>query len=137
MTGFRLHLVGLAAATLSLASASATKPAFFDIYVSNERSGDISVIDGQTNAVVATFPAGKRPRGIQSAPDGKRVYVVLSGSPRMAPGVETERPPADKSADALAVIDPGARKVVERWRVGSDPEQFALSRGWEVRLCRQ
>ncbi len=106
----------------------AAEPKGFAIYVSNERSGDVSIIDGQTNAVVATIPVGKRPRGIHSSPDGKHVYLVLSGSPRMAPGVDTERAPADKTADALATIDTSLRKLVQRWHVGSDPEQFALSK---------
>ncbi len=73
------------------------------VFVSNERSGDVTVIDGASDAIVATFPVGKRPRGIHAAPDGKRVFVALSGSPRMAPGVDTERAPADKAADGLAV----------------------------------
>src|SRR5213592_2574227 len=79
------------------------------VFVSNEKSGDVTVIDGSTDAVVATFPVGKRPRGIHAAPDRKRIFVTLSGSPRMAPGVDTERAPADKSADGLGVIDPVAR----------------------------
>lgn len=118
----------LAVSTLGIAEGRASAAKGFAIYVSNERSGEVSVIDGATNAVVATIPAGKRPRGIQCAPGGNFVYLVLSGSPRMAPGVETERAPADKSADALIKIDAVTRKVVERWHVGSDPEQFALSK---------
>ena len=98
------------------------------VFVSNERSGDVTVIDGTSDAVVATFAVGKRPRGIHATPDGKRIFVTLSGSPRMAPGVETERAPADKTADGLAVIDVSARKVIDRWHVGSDPEQFAISK---------
>jgi len=39
----------------------AESPSYF-VYVSNERSGDISVIDGATDAVVTTFKAGKRPQ---------------------------------------------------------------------------
>ena len=112
----------------TVAHLRATESNAFAIYVSNERSGDVSVIDGQTNAVVATIPVGKRPRGIHCSPDGKHVYVVLSGSPRMAPGVDTERAPADKTADALAAIDTSSRKLVQRWHVGSDPEQFAISK---------
>lgn len=100
----------------------------YQVFVSNERSGDVTVIDGSTDAVVATFPVGKRPRGIHATPDGRRVFVTLSGSPRMAPGVDTERAPADKSADGLGVIDPVARKLIDRWHAGSDPEQFAISR---------
>ena len=100
----------------------------YEVYVTNERSNDVTVIDGSTDAVVATFPVGKRPRGIHPARDGKRVFVALSGSPRMAPGVETERAPADKAADGLGVIDPVARKMIDRWHAGSDPEEFAISK---------
>ena len=46
----------------------------------------------------------------------------------MAPGVDENRAPADKSADGLGVIDPVARKLIDRWHVGSDPEQFAISK---------
>src|ERR1700719_595072 len=113
----------LVSAALSVSAASR----HYDVYVSNERSGDVTVIDGTTDAVVATFPVGKRPRGIHAAPGGTRIFVTLTGSPRMAPGVETERAPSDKAADALGVIDPSARKLIDRWHVGSDPEQFAIS----------
>src|SRR6266536_2576579 len=107
--------------------ARAEAPGYF-VFVSNERSGDVSVIDSTTDAVVATFRVGKRPRGIHATPDGQRLFVTLSGSPRMAPGVDENRPPADKSADGLGVIDPVARKLIDRWHVGSDPEQFAISK---------
>src|SRR2546429_8929840 len=98
------------------------------VFVSNEHSGDVTVIDGATDEVVATFRVGKRPRGIHAAPDGKRLFVTLSGSPRMAPGIDGNRAPADKAADGLGVIDPSARKLIDRWHVGSDPEQFAISK---------
>src|SRR5438067_7683918 len=98
------------------------------VYVSNERSGDISVIDGATDSVVATFKAGKSPRGIHAAPECNRLFVTLSGSPRMAPGLDENRAPADKTADGLGVIDPVERKLIDRWHVGSDPEQFAISK---------
>ena len=111
----------LVSVALSVSAASQ----HYDVYVSNERSGDVTVIDGATDAVVATFPVGKRPRGIHAAPGGGRIFVTLSGSPRMAPGVDTERAPSDKAADGLGVIDPSARKLIDRWHVGSDPEQFA------------
>ena len=98
------------------------------VFVSNERSGDVTVIDGATDSVISTFSVGKRPRGIHAAPDGTRVFVTLSGSPRMAPGVDENRAPADKTADGLGVIDPVARKLIDRWHAGSDPEQFAISK---------
>src|SRR5262245_46909312 len=98
------------------------------VFVSNERSGDVTVIDGATDSVVGTFPVGKRPRGIHATPDGRRVFVTLSGSPRMAPGLDENRAPADKRADGLGVIDPATEKLIDRWHVGSDPEQFAISK---------
>ena len=108
-------------------SARAESPGYL-VFVSNERSGDVTVIDRTTDAVVTTFPVGKRPRGIHATPDGKRLFVTLSGSPRMAPGVDEDRAPADKTADGLGVIDAATRKLIDRWHVGSDPEQFAISR---------
>src|ERR1051325_8335384 len=111
-----------------LASVACADAPSYLVFVSNERSGDVTVIDGTTDAVVATFPVGKRPRGIHATPDGKRVFVTLSGSPRMAPGVDENRAPADKTADGLGVIDPTAHKLIDRWHVGSDPEQFAISK---------
>src|SRR5881396_941724 len=125
----RFSLWGIASfvvgAVMCLAKAESTS---YLVFVSNERSGDVSVIDGATDDVVATFKVGKRPRGIRATPDGTRVFVTLSGSPRMAPGVDENRAPADKSADGLGVIDPVARKLIDRWHVGSDPEQLAISK---------
>ena len=103
-------------------------PTSYLVFVSNERSGDVSVIDGNRDEVVAMLPVGKRPRGIHGAPDGQRLFVTLSGSPRMAPGLDENRAPADKRADGLGVIDPVARKLIDHWHIGSDPEQFAISR---------
>ncbi len=123
MPRFLVLCVFLAGAMLIRAGS----PDYF-VYVSNERSGDISVIDGATDAVVATIRVGKRPRGIHAPPDGKRLFVTLSGSPRMAPGIDESRAPADKTADGLGVIDPVARRLIDRWHVGSDPEQFAISK---------
>src|SRR5947207_3408313 len=65
---------------MCLAKAESTS---YLVFVSNERSGDVSVIDGAT---------------------------------------------ADKSADGVGMIDPVARKLIDRWHVGSDPEQLAISK---------
>ena len=117
-------------AALGLASpAAAAAP--HTIYVSNERSGDVTVIDGQTRAIAATVPVGKRPRGIHVSPGGARLFVALSGSPRLGPGVDAERARtlvADKAADGIGIVDTRALRVLRKLAVGSDPEQFALSR---------
>lgn len=100
----------------------------YRIYVTNERSGDLSIIDSKTHEVVSTVPLGKRPRGIHASPDGKLIYVALSGSPIAGPGVdESTLPPADKNADGIGVFDVGEGKVVKVLKSGSDPEEFAVS----------
>src|SRR3954471_1271381 len=111
-----------------LASVTRAESPTYQVFVSNERSGDVTVIDGATDSASETFPVGKRPRGIHATRDGRRLFVTLSGSPRLAPGLDENRAPADKRADGFAVIDPSARKLIDRWHVGSDPEQFAISK---------
>jgi YVTN family beta-propeller protein len=76
------------------------------VYVTNERSGDLSVIDVSTQRVLTTIPLGKRPRGLRASPDHSLLYVALSGSPIAGPGVDEDTlPPADKKADGIGVVD--------------------------------
>src|SRR5918994_4709352 len=63
------------------------------LYVTNEISGDLSVIDVETERVIATIPLGKRPRGVRVSPDRSTLYVALSGSPIAPPGVDEESLP--------------------------------------------
>lgn len=101
----------------------------FRVFVTNEVSGDLSIIDGTTLEVLANVPLGKRPRGIHASPDGKTIYVALSGSPIAPPGVdESKLPPPDKSADGIGVFDVEQNKLVRMLPGGSDPENFDLSR---------
>src|SRR5947199_4115071 len=94
------------------------------LYVSNERSGEVTIIAGQSEAVTPTIAVGKRPRGIHCSPDGKRVYVALSGAPRIGPGVDRGRAAADRTADGIRVIDAATRQLLRKLPAGSDPEQF-------------
>lgn len=104
------------------------KPTGYRIYVTNERSGDLSVIDSTTHEVVSTVPLGKRPRGIHASPDGKLIYVALSGSPIAGPGVdESTLPPPDKNADGIGIYDVAQGKLVKMLKSGSDPEEFDIS----------
>src|SRR5204862_4540601 len=101
----------------------------YRIYVTNEASGDLSVIDPAKHEVVATVKLGKRPRGIHASPDGKTIYVALSGSPFAPPGTdESKLPPPDKSADGVGVFDIAQQKMLRKVPGGSDPEQFAISK---------
>lgn len=122
--------IALALAGLFLTGcARETGPRPYRIYVTNEVSGDLSVIDSVKMETIATIPLGKRPRGIVSSPDGKTIYVALSGSPIGGPGVdESTLPPPDKNADGIGVFDVQQNKLLRLIKSGSDPENFDLSK---------
>ena len=103
-------------------------PPPYRVYVTNERSGDLTVIAGGTHEVLATVPLGKRPRGIAVSPDRRQLFVALSGSPPAPPGVdETTLPPPDRAADGIGVVDVAAQQVSTIIQAGTDPEQVALN----------
>ena len=140
-----LGVVGALALATSL-TATPAAAASYQVFVSNERSGDVTIIDGADFKVVGTVPVGKRPRGIHVSPDGKRVYVALSGTPiEGPPPLDAQGNPilkkntksdddddddakADKSADGIGVIDVAKRKLTGKISAGSDPEEFVLSK---------
>lgn len=100
------------------------------LYVSNEDSRNISVIDPATDSVIATIEVGMRPRGVKVSPDGRRVYVALSGSPKCPPTMadaECAKKVADRSQDGVAVVDVTSRKVAKILPAGIDPETFDVS----------
>src|SRR3954452_16565881 len=54
------------------------------ICVSNEKAGTISFVDAKSQNV-ETVSVGKRPRGIHASPDGKYLFVAVSGTPIKGP----------------------------------------------------
>ena len=115
--------------SLRVAAAKSRAAPSYRVYVSNEGSGDLTVIDPVKMEALATVPLGKRARGIHPSPDGKLIYVALSGSPFAPPGVdESTLPPPDKSADGIGVFDIAQNKMLRKVPGGSDPEQFAVSK---------
>ncbi len=132
----------IVSAILSALTGLSLPAAGYHVYVTNERSGDVTVINGSDFSVAATIPVGKRPRGIHLSPDGRVVYVALSGTPIEAPPqIDAHGNPifdkkkggddddnADKAADGIGVLDIAAKKLTGKLNAGSDPEEFALSR---------
>jgi YVTN family beta-propeller protein len=122
--------------SLTTFAAIAAEPSGFLVCVSNERSDDVTIIDGSSQQVLATIPVGKRPRGIHASPDGKTLFVAVSGSPISGPrhvGAsapvldDDEKAKPDHSKDGIAVVDLATKKFVRKIPAGSDPEQFAVS----------
>jgi YVTN family beta-propeller protein len=117
----------------------------YQFFVSNEKSGDVTVINGADFKVVGTIPVGKRPRGIHASPDGSTIFVALSGTPvRDPPALDAGGNPilkkkpsddddddaqeADKAADGIGVVDVVSGKLVRKLPAGSDPEEFDISK---------
>jgi YVTN family beta-propeller protein len=84
------------------------------VFVSNEESANVSVINRQTNRVAATVLTGLRPRGVAAGllPDRLRVYVANRGS------------------NSISVIDPSDNSVESEVpiRFGMEPEDVAAAR---------
>jgi len=122
-------------------TARGEKPSSFWICVSNEKGGDVTLIDGASHKVIATVPVGKRPRGIHASPDGRLLYVALSGRPiEGPPQLDAKGNPilhkgedddddknSDHAADGIGVVDLATQKFVKKLSAGTDPEQFAIS----------
>src|SRR5689334_19301396 len=134
LAGLAVACGGSSPQPASNAAAPAAAPApppvpALGLYVTNEQSGDLSIIDVDAAKVVGTIPLGKRPRGIAASPDGTKLYVALSGSPAAGPGVDEKTlPPPDRSADGIGVVDVQARKLLNVIKSGTDPEQVAVSK---------
>ena len=98
------------------------------LYVTNERTGEISIIDPASRREINRIAVGKRPRGLVASPDHALLYVALSGSPIGGPDVdESSLPPPDQAADGIVVIDLATNRIVKTLRGISDPEQLAIS----------
>ena len=78
------------------------------IFVSNEKSNTVSVVDGGKLEVVATIKVGRRPRGITFNEDMTQIFVCVGDDNR------------------IDVIDVASQKVVDRLPSGPDPELFVL-----------
>src|SRR5262249_9546423 len=101
------------------------------VYVTNEDSRNLTVIDATTDSVVATIEVGTRPRGVKVSPDGRTVYVALSGSPKCPPSMpdaECEKLKADRTKDGVAVVDVASKTTTKVLPAGLDPETFDLTR---------
>ena len=98
------------------------------LYVSDERGGDVVIVDAVSGTVSGRVAVGKRPRGMQLSPDGKYLYVALSGSAIAGPGVDESTLPApERRYDGIGVIDLKTRRLLKTLPSGTDPETLAVA----------
>ncbi|MDE3056179.1 MAG: beta-propeller fold lactonase family protein [Verrucomicrobiota bacterium] len=74
-----------------------------ELYVANNGSNNVSVINSLTNRVTATLPVGTAPLGVAMTPDGSYAYV------------------ANYIDNNISVIDASANKVIGTVAVGRNP----------------
>ena len=96
--------------TLLVVSVASPAHAELRIFVTNERSDDVTVIQAESGTVLKTLSVGKRPRGVTASADGKRVYVANSNS------------------DSLSVVDAAGLSVTGSFPAGRDPEGLTFNR---------
>ena len=78
-------------------------------YITNDGSGNVSVIDTATNSVTATITVGSAPEGVAVSPDGSTVYV------------------ANQHSNNVSVIDTATNRVSATIPVGSEPGGVAVT----------
>lgn len=99
-------------------------------YVTNEDGESVSVLDTDKAELIKTVNVGKRPRGVKLSPDGKHLFVAVSGLPKCPPTVPDEecaKLKRDLTVDGIAVLDTSTLQLVKLFKSGSDPEQFDVS----------
>ncbi len=86
------------------------------IYVTQERSDNVVVINRETDQIVSTIAVGKRPHGVAIQPSINRAYVANSGD------------------DTLSLIDTQTNRVIDKviTRLGAQPEDVAVSDDGQV-----
>jgi len=140
----------LLALAVALSFSGAVLAADVRLFVTNEKSDNVTVIDAAGQKVIATIPVGQRPRGIAVSRDGGKIFVANSNSnnlsvidsrklkviDRLPAGNDPEGMTIDRrgliyvvneSDSALTIIDPAARKILKRLEVGTEPETAVLS----------
>jgi YVTN family beta-propeller protein len=65
------------------------------VYVTNQGSDDVTVIETATDTVISRIPVGTSPLGVAVAPDGGHVYVANTG------GIFDEVPTPDNTVSVI------------------------------------
>lgn len=79
-------------------------------YVTNGRGGTLAVIDTKADSIIAYFPVGKRPWGIDITPDGKKIYT------------------ANGPGNDVSVIDAATHQVMKHIPAGQGPWGVEISK---------
>jgi PQQ-dependent catabolism-associated beta-propeller protein len=79
------------------------------VFVPNESTSEVTVLDGATGRIEGHLATGPRPRGVELSPDRRTLYVAAS------------------NANRIEAWDVAGRRRLRLYASGSDPERFAIS----------
>ena len=79
------------------------------LYVANEDTASLTVLDLKSGAIVSRVPVGKEPEGVRVSPDGKWVLV------------------SNESDNSISIIDTKTLKVTKSVTVGKRPRDIAFT----------
>lgn len=110
--GTLMGTVGLTPTTINVGQGPwgvSLSPDYSKVYISNNVSGTVSVINTSSNAVTATITVGSDPEGVLVSRDGNNVYV------------------ANEASGTVSVINTLSNIVTATIHVGANPTQLAAS----------
>ena len=88
------------------------------LFVSNEKSNELTLVDPRELKVVGSIKTSRRPRDMHFNQDQTLIYVACGDS------------------DVIDVVDIEARKVVDKIPTGASPETFKTTRQYQVVWAR-
>ncbi len=128
---FTSRLASLLAAVL--VAAGSAFAAADKVYVADEESSTISVIDAASFKKIGDIPVGQGPHNVQVAPDGKLVWVTNNGEPGKPAGKTPGQgmPKSEHGAMAGAgevwALDTASDTVVAKVPVGMHPAHVVVA----------
>jgi YVTN family beta-propeller protein len=115
------------------------------LYVTNHTSGEITIVNPNTNKVVKVFPVGETPHAIYASPGGSRlavtsyggaeVFIVSTATDKVVATIPVGREPLDveytpdgryicttnSEDNTVSVIDAATNKVIDTIKTGKQP----------------
>lgn len=115
-----------AVAVIGAAIAGTALAAPDKVFVADEESNTVSILDAASFKKIAAVPVGREPHNVQISPDGKLAWVTNNGEQAM-PGMGKGGHPAMSSGGEVWAIDTASHAVVARIPVGKHPAHVVLT----------
>jgi YVTN family beta-propeller protein len=121
----KLAVIGMAAFAGAALAAPGT------VYVADEGSDTVSVLDAASFKRVAAIAVGRQPHNVQVSPDGKLAWVTNNGESRKAErghaGMSKDEHVTNIYANTVSVLDVRSAKVVATVPVGRAPNGISVT----------